>query len=354
MKKPSIWLVFILYLLIFVIAGVVFYFKYLNQFLSSNATPIQMNTLAPASYLYYSEGNNLYRFEPTSSNNIAEVRLEPLLKTGKVNHFVLDKTRLWGFYELGSNGKTEIWQIDMADKKSTAIASSSQINFQGFENFSQPKISPDNTKLALVGKNQKLDVVFIKNLSDNSLLKLGESLSSKISDYSWTDDSKNILLCSSNLLKNACWQVDLKTRTPAQIFEAEVRQISAETGKIIYLAKTDTYHLFNLKKTGQVPEQIDNLTPPKEIVSFQTNPSGQKIVYEVKEGLKTDIYESDLDGANRLQLTTDGTSSQPLYSPDGQKIAFLKDDGLYWIGSSKSAQKILNLAVPADYLLNWR
>jgi Tol biopolymer transport system component len=79
------------------------------------------------------------------------------------------------------------------------------------------------------------------------------------------------------------------------------------------------------------------------------------MVYEVAEGSLKNIYVAKIDGKNILQLTTDGQSGQPLFSPRSDEIAFLREaDGIYLIGINKeNVRKITNLKTEVRLLL-WR
>jgi len=57
------------------------------------------------------------------------------------------------------------------------------------------------------------------------------------------------------------------------------------------------------------------------------SPNGRKIVFAIPSSGRSDIYCSDHDGSNRQQLTSSTDyEGFPIYSPDGKKIAYLRED----------------------------
>lgn len=57
------------------------------------------------------------------------------------------------------------------------------------------------------------------------------------------------------------------------------------------------------------------------------SPNGQKIAYEYASGDSRQIWVMNADGTGKTQLTTEGTNRNPVWSPDGQKIAFASNRG---------------------------
>ena len=68
------------------------------------------------------------------------------------------------------------------------------------------------------------------------------------------------------------------------------------------------------------------------ISSCEKNPvspdleSRKKIVFSSNRGGKYNIYTINLDGSDLKQLTYEGNNIFPAWSPDGKKVAFVKEN----------------------------
>lgn len=357
--RKTIYLLFILYFLIFVAGGILFYTKYMQNFASIESMPIQVETVSPEATIYYSKTDTLYRFDPKNLNNPLQFnKVEQFISTGEVGQMDIDVDQTQAVYEVkNSGGNWEIWQAKLADFQGEKIAYPGKKELEGFEDFSLPNYSPDKNNLAFLGNGGTADVIFVKDIANDTYKKLAGETGVKISDYSWSQDSKKLVFCSSSLPKNACWKVVLSNGQMTKIFDADVKTVSwNKTEDIFYLNRGETPHIFSVREDGQNPLQIDNLEIPKIIVDFQIDYQGKKITYSVNDEQKSDVYLSNIDGSNRVQMTTDGNSRQPLFSPDGAEISYLRQkDGIFLIGVNKTNEKkAVNLVDTISSLLIWR
>ena len=86
-----------------------------------------------------------------------------------------------------------------------------------------------------------------------------------------------------------------------------------------------------VNRTGQ-SERLD--LPPNQYISPRLSPDGDRLAVQT-DGDSAVIWTYDLSGANAIQrLTVDGNNYRPLWSPDGERIAFASDRNgpisLYW------------------------
>lgn len=358
MRKIT-WILFIIYFFIFVGAGVFFYFRYLDKFLFSGAEPSAPEIVSSQEQIYYSEKNNLYR---VASNMVMETetsdRLERFQSTGEVGSLDITRTgQKIAYSAKTSEGLREIWQVESQTNNSQKIAFSGAENFEGYENFLKPKYSPDTSRLAILASQNQSDAIFIINLATGSPEKLTKE-NIRISDYSWSKDSENIIYCSENLSQNGCWLLAIKTGRPAKLFDGDILEISAEkTDNIYYLKKeSQTANIYGYNIKNQETSSLSDLQTPKTINNFDIDISGNNIAYEVLNNENADIYFSKLDARDKIQLTTDGQSRQPIFSKKGSEIAFWRQGvGINSIETSKSnLKKIVNLKVESIRLLIWR
>ena len=64
------------------------------------------------------------------------------------------------------------------------------------------------------------------------------------------------------------------------------------------------------------------------------SPDGQRMVLDIDEGNRADLWVYDLPRGTLARLTLDGTNTSPLWSPDGTKVAFQSNragpPNLFW------------------------
>ena len=354
--KTKITLIFIVYLLLFAVLGMIFY-----RILLKNSSPgensFSAETVSPETKIYFSRNQIIYRLAPEKAGLTAGQNLETFSQQGEVGNLTFDKNiNLAAFEVKNAEGRWEIWKANPANFEGSQIAKAGDL--AGFQDFQTPKFSPSGEKLAFIGTATSQDKLLIYNVKTAEIKEYGGELGAKFSDYSWDKEGQRLALCSSNLSLNACWRLDMESQGTQKLFEENIKEISwNHTAEIIYLTQAETPHIFR-RLPEENPAQIDNLSTPKKIISFQVAPLGENIVYQVLDlaSQGSDLYFSQIDSANRLQLTREGENLQPLFSPDGSKIAFLRQkDGLYSIETDKTnLRKILESSEAIDRLLAWR
>lgn len=358
MKKIA-WILFISYVSVFVVLGLVFYWKYLAKFLASGAEGQEIVTKTSLGYIYYGQDNNLYRANPGLVDGIgADERVERFQSTGEVSFVDINKTGQQIAYDAwGSLGFWDIWQVDSQSSISETVATAGQIDLKDYSDFRRPKFSPEGTQLAFIGGRDGEETIFVKNLANGKISELLVAAGLKITDYTWTRDGEKIIYCTDSESLLGCWEQELFKGGAKRIIADETLEISADkTEEIIYLAKReDNINIFSYEsKTGHT-EAITDVISPREVVLFQIDAQGENIVFEVATANLKNIYLAKINGENLLQLTTDGHSQQPLFSPRCDEIAFLRvNDGIYIIQTDKTKEKkIANLRSFVKLLL-WR
>jgi len=308
--------------------------------------------------IYYSQDNNLFRANPTLVYEpSAGGRVERFQSTGQVAFLDINKTGQKIAYDAKNPlGFWEIWQVDTQTGIAEMVATSGRADLEDYVDFRRPKFSPGGTALAFIGAKNGDETLFIKDLANGQIKELLVTAGIKIADYSWSLQGESLIYCTSAELQNGCWKQILFKGGAKRIIEGDVLEIKADAlGKILYLAKKDNFNIFSYDEKTDETQILTDTVLPRAVTFFQVDPKGKRMVYEVAEGSLKNIYVAKIDGKNILQLTTDGQSGQPLFSPRSDEIAFLREaDGIYLIGINKeNVRKITNLKTEVRLLL-WR
>jgi TolB protein len=83
------------------------------------------------------------------------------------------------------------------------------------------------------------------------------------------------------------------------------------------------FRLFVVPTDGSTPTQVG----PDGACEAVVSPDGSKIAfvqYKWDHGPKYDVWVMNIDGTGLTQITTDGRSTEPAWSPDGTQIVFVR------------------------------
>ena len=355
MRRNYTWLLFLVYFGIFVVLGVIFYYKYLDQFLLPGAKPPEVDIVAQ-SQIYFSSPDGLYRTNPEYVSTGALINAaEKIQATTSVTSIDVLPGKTLAYAASNQAGYSEIWQMDLKSNQSEIIGRTTENN--NFLNFEKPRFDPSGGKLAYLAKSEQKDTILINDIESGKTTDLTSAIDTKISDFSWDKTGKKIIFCTKNPTSNYCEALETASGKNLGTFTAEVDQIYWNKGTTLYYLEnaSDTANIYSLSDITDKPVAITKISNPKTIVDFSLSSDGNTIAYEVKEGGSSEIYVSKTDGSNLIQLTQDSKSREPQISPDGKLVAFLKEgDGIYLIGVDKlNEKKLLNLSGEIR-LLAWR
>ena len=216
---------------------------------------------------------------------------------------------------------TDVWMISMDGGESVQLTNSPN-------NESVPKWSPDGKYLSFMSsrkagedKEEEGGQIWIMDRRGGEAKKL-TNIKGDIEDYSWSPDSKKLLLTIKQ--KDLSDTAKSKIRTPYVIDRYQFKQDYA--GYLDH--RTSHLYLFDLQK-----KKLDTLT--RGIYNENDavfNPDGSMIAFvsnrtdDPDRNDNTDIYIMDAKpGAMMQQLTHwPGSDANPRWSPDGKSIAYLQ------------------------------
>jgi len=361
--KLKTFLFIVLYVFIFAVIVYFLYIKFYQPFVSKNqGQNIPQGNRQES--IYYTSGNNLYQLDPKAStqsiNSIPTIRLQ---STGVISKLCVDTKRNQFFYEVSTPSKNyEIWKVNLKDNSSEKIFSSQTPGLENFTNFRDPKLSADNENLGFLASHDQIDDLFSWQIDQNKLTNLTEEkFAGTISDFSWGTDTTKIVL--SGLINGKGVIKTLSEKSISDFLEQDslINQIEYSKNSLIYSQTPKDAIVTNIATVSLTNKKVVLLTDiasPKRVSDFAISPDKQELTFTVNDSSnqQNDIYTLKTDGTDLLQVTTDGKSSEPTFSPQSDKIAYWdKTIGIFIIPINKgNAQKVLNSAGVIDKILAWR
>ncbi|HLL12282.1 MAG TPA: S9 family peptidase [Rubrivivax sp.] len=209
---------------------------------------------------------------------------------------------------------------------------------------SSPRWSPQGDRIAFVstreGGSQQL---YLIDPDGGEALSCGAPTSG-VSAHRWLPDGKSLLLSLMLDVNPDDRGRRNETPKPRRAAQPEVawRLPYKEDGSGYTLARE--VHLFHFDPaTGQRRQLTDG---PFDVHGFDPSPDARHVAYvRHREGRfthRTDLWMCDMDGSNHRQLTSDlATVMQPVWSPDGSRIAF---SGSAAEGDSQTGLFIIDVA----------
>ena len=190
------------------------------------------------------------------------------------------------------------------------------------EGESAPEWSPDGKFLSFLAKRgtDATTQIYILNRKGGEAKALTNLKKGSIIDYAWSPDGSKIALAISQ-------QVDTsKTKTPKPIV---VNRFKFKQDGEGYISEKYTHlYLFDV-----ATQKMDTLTSGKFSISSPAwSPDGKQIAYvsnkteDRDKNDNTDIYviEAQKGGETRQITTWTGSDENPVWSPDGRQIAYLR------------------------------
>jgi TolB protein len=235
-----------------------------------------------------------------------------------------------------------------------------------------PAYSPNGKEIAFVSQRegQENGKVYTMNAEDGSGQRnLSGSTDGRDPAYSpngeriafvGRGENEDILVMSA---KDGSAQQNLTNTPPVNGYEVRERDpaYSPDGTRIVFYKETfrphdvDLYKL-NIKRTGTKPAILQITDFPGKEYSPDWSPNGQRIVFyqdTSAKGLR--IFTIRPDGTNRQLVVQDG--KDPVFSPDGRKIAFTRDGSVYTVNADGTGERRVPGTPPengpSEVLPNW-
>jgi len=106
----------------------------------------------------------------------------------------------------------------------------------------------------------------------------------------------------------------------------------SRTGMIVYVDGKGTSGNFPLALLDAAGVKTPYLKNQQEFTNPRFSPDGKRLAFDTLESGKRDIWVYDSEREIKTRLTfAPGENQRPVWTPDGQRIAFQRADGIFWV-----------------------
>ena len=200
-----------------------------------------------------------------------------------------------------------------------------------------PAFSPDGRSLAFVRvRGYLVSDLYIAPLSTSGQ-GAGEPTrvthdNRDILGLAWTSDGRSLVFSSSRSGVQRLWKVATSDGVPEEVLatgeNAHSVSVSRREAVLVYTRQMLNTNIWRVPGLG-APVNVN--TNPQRLISSTAeswaprySPDGKRIAFKSNRSGTEEIWVTDSDGSNPLQLTYFGgpATGKPVYSHDGQRIAF--------------------------------
>jgi Tol biopolymer transport system component/DNA-binding winged helix-turn-helix (wHTH) protein len=199
-----------------------------------------------------------------------------------------------------------------------------------------PAFSPDGSRIAFVRSSN----IMVMPAEGGELQRLTPESVSVLGSPAWAPDGQSIvfasiIFASGHQDRVGLWRIPASGGSPSPIREA---------GQLVWnpaIAKRGFRLACEMSSNARSIDQMD-LYPAEQKArtlvtsvsgengGLQLSPDGKRMAFESDRTGGLDIWTSDRNGQNPIQLTAIGTAGAPRWSPDGKEIVFDVGLGRDW------------------------
>lgn len=205
-----------------------------------------------------------------------------------------------------------------------------------------PAVSPDQTKIAFWSSQSGSYELWIYDLAASRPYRLtffnDQSLDPEVKNFNihnaptWSPDGSMLAFSHAGKI----WTIDQQGFNLETMVTEGVNfspAWSPDNRYLAYLSMQNNHRHLVLQKI-ETGEKWAITTFPKthQVGGPAWSPDSKKIIFSLAVYEAVDIWQVNRDGSQLKRLTKDGASNAPVYSPDGNKIAFSsgRQDPYFW------------------------
>jgi Tol biopolymer transport system component/DNA-binding winged helix-turn-helix (wHTH) protein len=201
-----------------------------------------------------------------------------------------------------------------------------------------PAFSPDGDKILFVRRRDSgiPEEILSVSRSGGETTRIASLHSRILGAPQWSIDGQSVIFASDFGSHPGLWRVSMDSKdAPAQINDSGWRPAVSRSGyRLAYQRITHSLNIWELELPDGTPgaarkEQhilVPSTSETDQGPGPQISPDGKKLAFMSDRSGTMEIWVSDRDGSNPIQVTALGGTGTPRWSPDGKTIVFDASD----------------------------
>jgi Tol biopolymer transport system component len=207
------------------------------------------------------------------------------------------------------------------------------------------------------------DIYILDVKTGKTHLVVGNEFGTELSAKSWTSDGKHIVFQGFPRESNyGTWVADIDGIAPPKFLSAQF-QVTSINGKTAFArGNLDTKESSLYIRDDSTSKEMKIFTSKEgTIQDFSWSPDGSKlmILFEVGQTVNSSVYVYDIGTNKTTQIIHDKKIGDPQFSPDGKMLVYLKADpnslfpGAYYYLYIMKSDGSCDMEVPGDLQVNF-
>jgi Tol biopolymer transport system component/DNA-binding winged helix-turn-helix (wHTH) protein len=210
-------------------------------------------------------------------------------------------------------------------------------------------------------ENMSYVSIQIERLSDGKITELLHGLDG-VGGLAWSGDGRRIIY-SASFTGGDLWEIPLdRPNRPEKLpigHDASDIAVSAAGNRLAFNQNHSNVNIWRVNLSEKQPHAERLVASAREQASAKYSPDGTQLVFESNRTGGNEIWVSDADGSNAVQLTSFGIrlTGSPRWSPDGKRIVFDSRTGgeanIYIVEPHGGPPVKLNVDVRGNSVPSW-